>query len=60
MVFYKTSRVRGLVPVFFHFFTIIKVGHFEVLHFHEYSNTVVNISSISSFTFALMSFFHCF
>lgn len=60
MVFYKTSGVGGLVPIFFHFFTVIKVGHFEVLYFHEYSNTVVNISSISGFTFALMSFLHCF
>lgn len=46
MVFYKTSRVRGLVPLFFHFLTIIKVGHFERLCYNEYSNTVVNISSI--------------
>lgn len=38
------------MPVFFHFFyIIIKVGHFEVLCFHEYSSTTVNIFSILSF-----------
>jgi len=60
MGFYKTSRVWGLVPIFFHFFAIIKVDHFEVLCLHEYSNTVVTVSRISSFTFALMSSLHCF
>lgn len=59
MVPYKAGRGWGLVAIFFHFFIIIKVGHFEVLCFHEYSNSTVSISSISSFTFVLMSFLHC-
>lgn len=60
MVFYKISRVRELEPIFFTFFTIIKVGHVEMFCFYEYSNTVVNVSSISRFAFGLMSFLHCF
>lgn len=60
MVFYKISRVTGLEPIFFTFFTITKLGHVEMFCFYEYSNTVVNVSSISSFTFSLMSFLHCF
>lgn len=60
MVFYKIGRVMGLEPIFFTFFTIIKVGHVEMLCFYEYSNTVVNVFSISGFAFGLMSFHHCF
>lgn len=60
MVFYKIGRVRGLEPIFFTFFTVIKVGHVKMSCFYEYSNNVVNVSSISSFTFGLMSLLHCF
>lgn len=59
MMFYKTSRDGRLVHILFLFFTI-KECHFGVLYFHKYSNTMVNTSKISSFTFALISFLHCF
>lgn len=47
--FIKPVESEVQCPYSFIFFNIIKVGHFEVLRFHEYSNTTVSIFSILSF-----------